>query len=74
MLRSVADVLLSLKPFQILSIPTNADDKTVRQAYRKLAKQFHPDKNPDPAAAIYFAEKIAKAYQTLTDEVARENW
>ncbi len=74
MLRSVADVLLSLKPFQILSIPTNADDKTVRQAYRKLAKQFHPDKNPDPAAAIYFAEKIAKAYKTLTDEVARENW
>ena len=36
--------------------------------------QYHPDKNPDPAATVYFAEHIAKAYKALTDEAARENY
>ena len=36
--------------------------------------QYHPDKNPDPAATTYFAEHIAKAYKALTDETARENY
>jgi translocation protein SEC63 len=40
----------------------------------KKKQQYHPDKNPDPAAATYFAEYITKAYKALTDEAARENY
>lgn len=43
-----------------------ASDKDVKRAYRQLSLQYHPDKNPDPAAAKYFAESISKAYKALT--------
>ena len=61
-------------PFAILGIDTTADKKAIKRAYRNLAKTMHPDKNPDPAAGKFFAEKVVKAYQALTDEAARENW
>lgn len=38
----------------------------MKKAYRQLSLIYHPDKNPDPAAATYFAEFITKAYKTLT--------
>jgi translocation protein SEC63 len=61
-------------PFVILRIPQTAELKEIKKAYRELSKIYHPDKNPDPAAAVFFAEKITKAYQALTDDVSRENW
>ena len=36
--------------------------------------RYHPDKNPDPTAAVYFAEHITKAYKALSDEDARKNY
>lgn len=50
----------------VLQIDRGATDKEIRKAYRQLSLQYHPDKNPDPKAAVYFAEKITKAYQALT--------
>lgn len=50
----------------LLQIDRGATDKEIRKAYRQLSLQYHPDKNPDPKAAQYFAEKITKAYQALT--------
>ena len=38
----------------------------MKKAYRQLSLIYHPDKNPDPAAATYFAESITKAYKALT--------
>ena len=38
----------------------------MKKAYRQLSLIYHPDKNPDPAAATYFAEFITKAYKALT--------
>ena len=61
-------------PWEILRLPRGASPADARRAYRALSLQYHPDKNPDPAAAAYFAESITKAYKALTDEASRENY
>ncbi|XP_061997214.1 dnaJ protein ERDJ2A-like [Rosa rugosa] len=61
-------------PFHILGLEPGAPDSEIKKAYRRLSILYHPDKNPDPEANKYFVEKIAKAYQALTDPVSRENY
>ncbi|CAI7785828.1 unnamed protein product [Closterium sp. NIES-53] len=62
------------EPFSILGLSPGASDADIKKAYRKLSLQYHPDKNPDPDAHKFFVDFISKAYQALTDEVARANW
>lgn len=62
------------EPFSILGLQHGATDSEIKKAYRRLSVQYHPDKNPDPAANKYFVESIAKAYQALTDPISRENF
>ncbi|KAL0400683.1 UNVERIFIED_CONTAM: DnaJ protein ERDJ2A [Sesamum latifolium] len=62
------------EPFSILGLEPGASDSAIKKAYRRLSIQYHPDKNPDPAAHKYFVEFIAKAYQALTDPISRENF
>ncbi|XP_052185786.1 dnaJ protein ERDJ2A-like [Diospyros lotus] len=62
------------EPFSILGLEPGASDSEIKKAYRRLSIQYHPDKNPDPAAHNYFVESISKAYQALTDPVSRENF
>ena len=50
----------------MLQLERGATERDVKKAYRQLSLIYHPDKNPDPAAATYFAEFITKAYKTLT--------
>ena len=50
----------------LLQLERGATERDVKKAYRQLSLIYHPDKNPDPAAATYFAEFITKAYKTLT--------
>ncbi|RZC57201.1 hypothetical protein C5167_004510 [Papaver somniferum] len=61
-------------PFSILGLESGASESDIKKAYRKLSIQYHPDKNPDPEANLYFVEFISKAYQALTDPVSRENY
>lgn len=57
-----------------LGVAPDADEKTIKQAYRRLARQYHPDtNNNDPAAAERF-KAINEAYQTLGDAEKRRRY
>mmetsp|Transcript_174176 Transcript_174176/g.423737 ORF Transcript_174176/g.423737 Transcript_174176/m.423737 type:complete len:684 (-) Transcript_174176:52-2103(-) len=61
-------------PFDILEVSAGSSAQDIKKAYRKLSLIYHPDKNPDdPLAASRFIQ-ITKAYQALTDEIAKRNW
>jgi len=57
--------------YTILGVSENASQREIKQAYRKLAILYHPDKNPDPQAEVRFKE-IAVAYDVLGDEFKRK--
>lgn len=53
--------------YEVLGVPKTADDAALKSAFRKLAMQHHPDRNPgDKAAELKFKE-INEAYQVLSD-------
>jgi translocation protein SEC63 len=66
--------LASFDPFKILGVASNAEDKEIRKAYRKLSLEYHPDKNPGNKIAEEMFMKVAKAYEALTDDEAKRNW
>lgn len=58
-------------PYSILGVSKGADDKAIKVAYRKLAKELHPDKNKDnPKASERFSE-VTQAYDLLSDPKKR---
>ena len=58
-------------PYSILGVSKGADEKAIKSAYRKLAKELHPDKNKDnPKASERFSE-ITQAYDLLSDPKKR---
>lgn len=56
--------------YGILGVEQGADAAELKRAYRRLARELHPDVNPDPAAQERFAE-ISTAYEVLTDPEKR---
>lgn len=73
-IKSMSSEITVFDPFSILGLEPGAAESEIKKKYRRLSIQYHPDKNPDPEAHKYFVEHIAKAYQALTDPVARENY
>jgi molecular chaperone DnaJ len=59
-----------LDPYELLGVAHDADDATIKKAYRKLAREYHPDVNPDPAAQERFKE-VSHAYEILSDPQKR---
>jgi len=58
-------------PYTVLGVPRSASEKDIKSAYRKLAKKYHPDQNPDdPSAHNKFAE-ATHAYDLLNDKDKR---
>lgn len=59
------------KLYDILGLKKNATLDEIKKAYKKLALQYHPDRNPSPEAQDKFKE-INNAYETLSDSQKRE--
>ncbi|HNT77425.1 MAG TPA: J domain-containing protein [Anaerolineae bacterium] len=58
--------------YQILGVPREASDKDIKQAYRKLARQYHPDMNPNDKSAEEKFKDINEAYEVLSDPQKRK--
>ena len=60
--------------YEVLGVDKNADDTTIKKAYRNLAKKYHPDANPgDEEAAAKFKE-ASEAYAVLSDAEKRKQY
>ena len=55
--------------YKVLGVPDASSAKEIKTAYRKLALQFHPDRNKDPGAEDKF-KVIGEAYTVLVDKVS----
>jgi molecular chaperone DnaJ len=53
--------------YEVLSVDRNAPEEEIKRAYRKLAVQFHPDKNPDDPHAEEKFKELGEAYDVLID-------
>lgn len=58
--------------YKILSVGRDASAADIQKAYRKLARKYHPDVNPDDASAKRKFQEIQKAYEVLNDAEKRE--
>ena len=59
--------------YQILGVPRSADAKEIKSAYRKLAKQYHPDANPGEDTTEKFQE-INRAYEVLNNPDMKQKY
>jgi len=60
--------------YQVMGVPHNASDKDIRKAYRRLARQHHPDVNPGDKAAEARFKEINAAYEVLSDTEKRRKY
>ena len=60
--------------YAVLGVAKDADSATIKKAYRTLAKKYHPDRNPDDAAAAKKFKEIGEAYAVLSDAKERQQY
>ncbi|MGH7566450.1 MAG: molecular chaperone DnaJ [Gemmatimonadota bacterium] len=60
--------------YQVLGVSQDADPDTIKKAYRKLARKYHPDANPDDPSAEERFKSISEAYRVVSDPEKRKQY
>jgi molecular chaperone DnaJ len=60
--------------YQVLGVPDTASQEEIKKAYRRLAKQYHPDANPNNAKAAERFKEISEAHTVLSDAEKRAQY
>jgi molecular chaperone DnaJ len=60
--------------YEVLGIPQDADPDTIKKTYRKLARKYHPDANPDDPSAEERFKAISEAYRVVSDPEKRKQY
>jgi DnaJ-class molecular chaperone len=62
---------MAADPYSTLGVARTASEKDIKSAYRKLAKELHPDRNQDNAKAAERFSEVTRAYDLLSDKDKR---
>jgi hypothetical protein len=62
-----------MNPYQVLGIPQDASDEEIKIAYRKLVKEYHPDRNSSESAKVIIV-RVNEAHEILSDPLKRARY
>src|SRR6184192_1483693 len=60
--------------YEVLGVKKNASEEEIKKAYRKLAREFHPDRNPGDKKAEGKFKEVQEAYDVLSDQTKRSQY
>ena len=60
--------------YEVLGVSRDADESEIKKTFRRLARQYHPDANPDDPEAEERFKELAEAYEVLSDADRRRTY